>query len=401
MRESLECRVCPIQQTPRIVTSNNSRTRPIAMNAHSKFSSSLLGLTLSFVMLTGAGCQSSGGSKWTWWNPMSRSTADTALAASEAPKLPSDSATPVIEGTESLGGPAKSSTAIASNEAPSFQPSTSTSSPEATPGAEAAKIASTPSLPAGSTPTAPSGAVTPFQSKSNTTVASATPALPKGNPYDPGAYKEPVVAKVASKAPKADRYGSSGSRYGASNTPAFDSLPPVKVPPATKSNRYGEDRYATAPATNQLPPIEPVTAPTTRPAAPVAAASPYNSLPPASSLPPQNVASGSNSKPVALPSINNGPTKSPALPQIAALPKPPAEPALPGKPAVESPTIGTLPASSVYAASVPAQQSTQPVQQASGDGTGQTVRIATRPGEYRPGGTSSYQTGTTGSTLLK
>ncbi len=207
-------------------------------------------LTITVTLATG--CQS-GGSKWAWWNPMSRSAADTSLVARTAPALPSDSATPLIEGIE-----APVATAVASTIAPAL-PASATATPlastppampkrtlpptssiaSATPAQEAAKIRAVPqmSAPAAQPYVAPGKTMTPAD------------AYAAAGPYDPNAYQPTAPAQVKSDAPASTgRYGGLGDRYAsvASNTAAntvAEAVPNFSTPAASPASPSTEDRY--------------------------------------------------------------------------------------------------------------------------------------------------------------
>lgn len=335
------------------------------------FTAITLGLALSIT--TGTGCQSSG-SKWAWWNPMSKSTEDVSLAARTAPELPSDQATPVVEGTESLGG---STTALAAakpspsstGDAPAFTPGVVAKS-ETTPEQEAAQIASTPGM-----PKTPSYTALPKYepSKEKTTPATslAAKSTDSPGPYDPNAYKPqaPVQVASASRSTTGGRYGGSGDRYGAVQNPsAYDSLPPITTQPspASTGDRYAGNRYATSSP-------EPVTSSSTN------------------TFPKTDTAVQQTAGAVPAYPTTSSSTKSNATLKTDSLPAPPVTPADVTPLTATSPSSQTTP--SVYGASVP-QMAAAP--------TAESVKIATRPGEYRPGGTRTYSTtGENNGTVLR
>lgn len=171
---------------------------------------------LVLLAVAATGCRSS--SRWASLNPWSKDAQETSLAARSAPALPSQSAT-------NPGGGATSVASADGGEAPAFQPSTETLA--------SAPVASYPNTSAGAA--SASGAAGPYpttapDTKPSAAGASASPTSPlasappagSAGPYDTSGRTAPPATRTASAtAPSgAGRYGSSGSRYQAS-----DSLP--------------------------------------------------------------------------------------------------------------------------------------------------------------------------------
>lgn len=349
------------------------------------------------------GCKSAGGSKWAW-NPWSKPKLDAATAlAGSAPKLPSDGATPLVEGSAT----AKPATAAIAT--------TKTQTPPAIGGMAPAFDAVAKAVPTINKP-APEPNWKPYSTAAapaTTATAAATPKPPTtavasaGGPYDPNGYKP---SKPAAAAPTS-RYGEDRYAAAPSSTPAFDpgafaDLPPVQAAKET-TGRYG-DRYAAA--TNQATQNASSAADRYATAAieavqgvsqdAAAADDRYASAATAKTQQATEAASSMIEKPAA------------ALAQATSLPTPPAYPTTPavsaptpsvasypiasasagGGSAVAKSTVGTLPPStSSYAKTTPIT----PIEPATaneptGGAPGSVVRLTTLPGEYRPGGTSTY-----------
>lgn len=292
----------------------------------------LTSITAAALVAASVGCQSSGGSRWARLNPWSSKPAETALAEN-APTLPSAETTPKVEG---LAAPA---TAVAGNPAAAEAPAFAAAAPE---------ITKTPSI---GTPV--SVPISPY-SAPPTTVA-ATPAPPAGapGPYDPDAYRSndpvaAVAAKLRAAATQVEQTSNElGSRYGdaVATTPTVDvpdfSLATAPAAPASVGDRYGAMvAQATQPAQDAIAQFTPSAATTSAPTAPAAPATPTRSLPTATA---ETVAT----------------TAAPRAYPVAAAPITPA-------------ATGIVPASGEIAS------------------VDSRVQLTSAPGEYRPGGTSSY-----------
>lgn len=363
-------------------------------------------LLIFATLVASTGCQSSGGgSKWAW-NPFSRSGGDKELVAESAPKLPTDGATPEIEGLPAAKA-APTAATLAQGETP---PAVSAIAPTMEAVASAVpsinKPAPTPGAnptgwnPYPSSPTANPTATTPAAQPAPTAVASN----PSG-PYDPNGYKPQPPA--ATSVPGGDRYGV-GSRYASSAPAAPESASPFgELPPATPAAPASVgDRYAsTTPTTPAIPPAaSPL--PPTAPAAPtgdrygqpvstpIAAATPMTTpaaTPQAEAITPPPAAGS------AYPNTTVAAATPPAAPAYPATGGTTAPAATPGYPVASSApagssSIGTLPPeTSVYASTpitpIEPATATEPSEGAQG---GSVVRLTTLPGEYRPGGTSTY-----------
>lgn len=343
-----------------------------------------LSLAMLFVV-TSVGCQSSGGSRWAWWNPLSSSSEDATLVARTAPALPSDSATPKIEGiaapatTLAAAAPAVKTTnpalptIVASSPAPAFQSS---------PTAEATKIASTPQIP--SKPATPAVKAPGYPLAAIPAMANTTQQSAAGGPYDPNGYKETATTVATTTAnPMGDRYGNLGNRYDsapAQETPAFNYQPEVAqtspakpyAPPAAAAptnsvvgNRYNSyaaasgNRYQTPEATNAYTPQSAsnlaasnpaMTSPATQSVDRYAASTPSYAAAPAVTPP----ASDSARYPATVDNASAGIASKPA--QVAPS---------------NTPSTGTVVASN-------------------NNPLGSEVRLVSSPGQYRPGGTSTY-----------
>lgn len=328
------------------------------------------------------GCKSAGGSKWAW-NPWSKPQLDAATAlAGSSPKLPTDGATPQVEGLE-IAKPATAAIATVK-----------TQTPPAIGGMAPAFDAVAAAVPTIGKP-APEPAWKPYptgQAAAPTKAAAPAPtAVASGGPYDPNGYKPSAPAAVSSAA--------GGDRYAAapSSTPGFDpsvfaDMPPVKTATET-ADRYGNryaaaqqnasataDRYASqargASNTAQTDAVAAVAGAMGQPAAQVAAGSQATSLP----------------APTAYPSTPIAAATAATVPAY-----PVAQSSTGSRYGAESATVGTLPPStSVYAS----QQPITPIEPATATepttgSQGSVVRLTTLPGEYRPGGTSTYPSATT------
>ncbi len=243
-----------------------------------------LSLVLLFVA-SSVGCQSSGGSRWAWWNPWSGASDDATLVARTAPALPSETATPLIEGATAPAAAIASTTPAARSAAPTIPTiETAGTAPafNSSPTAESAKIASTPAIP--SKPVDPAMQAPSYPIAAIPAMASTNPtSSATSGPYDPNGYKETAPAVVASTPTTAgDRYGNLGNRYASTaptNTPEFKyepavasttpvvSTPAVSTPASTTTNnsvvgdRYGS--YAAAPVSSYQPPVQQPAATTT------------------------------------------------------------------------------------------------------------------------------------------
>jgi len=332
---------------------------------------------LSVLTLAAAGCQSGGGSRFAWMNPWSKSPADASLVARSAPQLPSAGATP----------PGGEGAALANSAAPAFDAgSTSTiaaaptaSYPTTGLGAAAPAVAPTSGypqtgsgLPGGGPPSYPATATASTARPKPPTaapamagppqVASVLPSLNKpaptmpnssmpsrsqpstgSGPYDPSGYQESAAVATATPSFPPNRYGSpDASASPSSPYRSVASAPadagssalasPPSSPPSSPAGRYGGVATAT-PMSSTTQGFPSPTAPAGRYPA-VASASPAA---------------------VATPTASASP-----YPQAGISPAPPVTPGL-----------GSLPGTAVAPASA-------------------EVKIASAPGEYRPGGTTSY-----------
>jgi hypothetical protein len=311
-----------------------------------------------------AGCQS--GPRWAWWKHKT-ATEDTSLVArsaiveppavapTTAPQLPSTQATPQ---------------AVAAAGMESLSPSSLNLANAANPGAALA-----PPL-AGTMAAAPPPT---YPYPSATTRAAATPATPpapsaglaQAGPYDPNAYQSSAslptttpATVAANDSPSVDRYGSvSASRYStsAATTPVEVAAPPPTTPAPSTGNRY-----ANAPDSNSLPP----TAGSTMPSpgnAPSEAAN--GGLPPASSL---------------MGGDRYGRTSGDRYAAAASAATTAATPDQYTPIGVASPATIAAP-TSAGAISLATAAPAPPAM----------VKLASAPGQYRPGGTSTYAVGST------
>lgn len=353
--------------------------------------------SLSLVMLfvvSSVGCQSSSGSRWAWWNPWSGGSEDTTLLARTAPALPSDSATPLIEGaappatTLATTGSAATTAPLATTTNPSLPTiETASTAPafNSSPRSEAAKIASTPQLaskaatPAVENPGYPIAAIPAMQA---TTQASTTPAA-AGGPYDPNAYQEKAPTSIASTTPSSsgDRYGNLGNRYASSTTDATPdfSYQPTTVAQATAAPSQTATASAAPYQANQTTPSNNSSVGDRYGSYAATPVSPYQ---PATSAPATSTAASS------------------AVNATESLPSPPSTPV--DRYAASTPSYPSTPAVTTPAQSTPrypvtpsqvagtATQAAGAIVASNSNNLGSEVRLVSSPGEYRPGGTSTY-----------
>lgn len=360
-------------------------------------------LALSLVAAIGAaGCKSGGGSRWAW-NPWSKSAGEEAAALAEsAPKLPSDGATPLIEGIDK---PKDAAVAIA----------TPAKTPPAMAGMAPTISAVAAATPAIDKPAPSSPNWSPYPTSSSPAAPTTPPTAPVaavasntagGSPYDPNGYQPKAPAQPVSQ--PTDRYGI-GNRYAAATTtpPTVDTKPFGDLPPATQTpptsavgSRYGAPTAPTTPAASPFGSV--ASASTPESSTPPAPGGDVNSRYPSTAPLPTTTASATTPKPAAsaapaYPTANAYPTASPyptadsqsstPIAQTSATASP--YPVASGQPAtasypVASSSLGTIPAGSVYGAA------TTPVEPAAEE-QGSVVRLTSAPGQYRPGGTSTYQ----------
>lgn len=389
--------------TRAIATTQSVVTSVPAMTNHTA-AWRLTACVLTVALAVGStGCKSAGGSKWAW-NPWSKPKLDAATAlAGSTPKLPSDGATPLIEGADPVAPAAEAIATV------------KTQTPPAIGGMAPAFEAVAKAVPTIDKPAPePNWKPYPTGQPAATPTKPATTAVASAGPYDPNGYKPQAPAAVAQAA---GRYGG-GDRYASAapaSTPAFDpsgfaDLPPVAA--ATKSaNRYGDryaaaqqtatataDRYAstatemTQQATNTVDRYATAAAQTMDSAKTEAAAATQQAIgAPAAAL--SAVAQATSvAAPPAYPTTPATSTPTPDLPTY-----PIATATAGGRYGAESATVGTLPPeTSTYAS----RQPVTPIEPASASTTngsqqGSVVRLTTLPGEYRPGGTSTYQSTST------
>ncbi|MEO0530304.1 MAG: hypothetical protein AAF266_06960, partial [Planctomycetota bacterium] len=146
--------------------------------------------------VSSTGCQSSG-SRWAW-NPWKKSAGEeaAALAESSAPKLPSDGATPLVEGLPD----AKPAPTMVAEAKPQTPPAM-------------AGIASTIEAVNAAVPTIDKPAPTVPTAKPAPSVSSVA-----SMPYDPNGYK-PASPSSSVVPPSTDRYGL-GDRYASAAAPS-------------------------------------------------------------------------------------------------------------------------------------------------------------------------------------
>lgn len=308
--------------------------------------------TLLLMLVASTGCQSSGGSRWAFLNPFSGDD-DKKLVAATAPELPSsgsglpsDGVTAQLEGAPAATTVASTQPAATtapkepSMEAPTY--AANTPAFDSSPAKEESRIATTPQL-AKSVPEPPTSHSYPMAAIPD--METPEPVVAQANPYDPNGYQEAALAQVAA-APSApaDRYGNLGNRYASAptatpsnDTPDFRYQPTETPAQSTTGDRYGS--YASTPA------------PTS---APASAATP-------SSTPYQ-------------PAETAQVVTTPAGSRYASTPAPHAV------------TPATTPIVSPYTTS---QQPSAPLV-AEVNTPSSEVKLVSAPGQYRPGGTSSY-----------
>ncbi len=319
----------------------------------------LLSLAMLLLMVTiNTGCRSSSGSRWAFLNPFSGGENKTLVAAT-APALPSDSATPQLEGAPpaetavASNTPAETSTAPKepSMDAPAF--ATNAPSFNSTPAKEEAQIAATPQL-AKSTPEPASSHSYPMAAIPEMSTPKQTAVAAQASPYDPNGYQESAPAQVAAVQPQtSDRYGNLGNRYASapaaqsSPTPEYNYQPATTSAPSTIGDRYGSYASTPAPTSTPTPTSTPVAEPTTT--------QPYQAA--------NTQTTPSYSSPVGS--------------RYASAPSTPA-------PETASPS--TEPTATPYAT---AQQAGGPLV-AEVNAPSSEVQLVSAPGQYRPGGTSSY-----------
>lgn len=374
----------------------------------------IFALTLA---VSSTGCQSSGGSRWAW-NPWKKSAGEeaAALAQSSAPKLPSDGAMPLVEGLPK----AKPQPTMVAETKPQTPPAM-------------AGIASTIQAVNAAVPTiekpAPSSPSWGPNAASLASAPKGIPAMPKSSPapppsamasmpYDPNGYK--AASQPSSVAPAStDRYGLS-NRYASAAPPsadvsAFGEMPPVAPVPAARAMG---DRYELTASADKVAAAVPAAKEAANGFANQTQATTKNTIASAGSrygaIAPAPASDGAFPFGSAAPPA---PTNVPfpnTVAQATSVPVPPTTPAAPAAPysmpaypttkslAVTAPTqsampqsasIGSLPpATSIYASTQPVT----PIEPASATTTPQqesksVVRLTTLPGEYRPGGTSTYR----------
>lgn len=348
-------------------------------------------LTLALAVGT-TGCKSAGGSKWAW-NPWSKPQLDAATAlAGSSPKLPTDGATPLVEGSET----AKTATAAIAT--------VKTQTPPAIGGMAPAFDAVAAAVPTIDKP-APEPGWKPYPAGQAAAPPAAKPAataVASGGPYDPNGYK-PTAPAVAASAAGGDRYAAAPASTPDFDPSVFADLPPVKAATET-ADRYGNryaaaeqnvaaaaDRYATA-AESKLNETTTAADRYATQATEAVNSAPTNAVAAVTEAMEQPVAAVAQA--TSVPAQPAYPS-TPAAPAAAA-PTPPAYPVAQSNTGsrygAESATVGTLPPStSVYAS----QQPITPIEPATATepttgSQGSVVRLTTLPGEYRPGGTSTY-----------
>lgn len=354
-------------------------------------------LTLALAA-TASGCKSSGTSRWAW-NPWSKASADvTAVADTTAPKLPTADTKPQLEG---LTKPTSTKTA----------PSTATLAQGATPpavsGMAPAIEAFAAAVPSAGKPVADPGdsapAWKPYPTSPGATAAATTPpktppaatVAASAGPYDPNGY-QPATTATPSE-PTTDRYGL-GNRYASASANAanpFADLPPIQDAATAIGDRYAaatEQTKQTAAQTGQS------FAAKTEPAAGAIGDRYGATVAQATST--YNEAAQSVAKSVPAPPATPS-TAYPSTASVAATPGVPSYPVAtttPSKPTNASSSVGTLPPStSVYASTAtPDATPITPIEPASANETpteksNSVIRLTTLPGEYRPGGTSTYR----------
>ena len=326
-------------------------------------SSAVRALTFATILLGMVGCQS--GPRWARWKH-EKAPEDTSLVArSAAPELPSTKATPqavTVPGLEPAAPPsaanlaaAGTKTASPGNAIPSTSSPTIANAPTATYPAGSSiadKLVATPAAPTATAGTVGATNIPPMAAAASPSQQVAT--VPPSGPYDPAAYhpsaalaKSPAAAPSPTS-PDADRYGLGTTAMQSVGSPATGAnvASSTNVDAATKSPAITPDgSLSGAPAANL------------------------------------NDRHGVASTPVPGNQVF-GQSPVQAVPdRYAAVP--PTTPAAPVTP-VGSSSLPTAP----LANSPTTPLSTPTAAQASG-----AVQLTAVPGQYRPGGTSSYKSG--------
>ena len=304
-------------------------------------------VTLLWMLVASTGCQSSGGSRWASLNPFSGGE-DKKLVAANTPALPSSkTALPSDVATARLEGAAEATTVASAQPTPTTTPkepsmeapSFAASAPafNSSPVKEESRIATTPQL-AQSAPETPNSHSYPMAAIPD--MKTPEPVVAQASPYDPNGYQEAAPTQVAvAPAASKDRYGNLGNRYASSpavpsnDTPDFRYQPTETPVPNSTGDRYGSYASTSTPTTST--PYQPAdTSPiATSPAVTTPAGSRYAST---------------------------------AAPQAV--------------------TPATTPNTSPYTAS---QQAGGPLV-AEVNTPSSEVKLVSAPGQYRPGGTSTY-----------
>lgn len=347
--------------------------------------------------ISATGCKSSGNSRWAW-NPWSKSSADATALAESTPKLPTADDKPQIEEL--------------AKEAPKTSSSSATLAQGATPPAlkgmdktigayskalpsvdKEAKSATMAAAPAWKPyPTSPSA-------KPDTTKPPSSAVASTGGPYDPNGYQPPAPAAPKATTPSTDRYGL-GSRYASSDSSNF-AAPFGDLPPLDDAASAIGDRYATATnaATKQVASavenrFDTATAQAKKSVDSMAdQTSQFANTTLDAVAPPASAAYPSTSSTASTPAKAAYPVASAKSPGSSPYPTTPEEKS----------TVGNLPApGSVYAATTPIT----PIEPTSAaepttESRDSVVRLTTLPGEYRPGGTGTYQSTSTSSEATK
>lgn len=328
----------------------------------------LRSLTLVAAVMAIVGCQS--GPRFAWFKREKSPEESSAVARSAKPTLPSAQSTPqavAVNGLTPAAPPSSTNLAAASGATtpgalgglsaktaplatatPTTPPATTPIPPSSaitatqppgypTDSGLADKLVSTPKTAGATTPAAPPSALA-SNTSATTTPASvpATPGMTTAGPYDPGAYKPST-----SMNPATTTSSEPADRYAMSSTPPFPA-PAAQSPPygSTSLNSDPADRYGT-------------------PGGAVAAAS----VTPAAAM----------SDPSALAADRYANPRIPTLPTTTATAQ--SAPA----PSVSAPLASTAPPA--VATAIPTTNAVP---------AGSAVRLASAPGQYRPGRTSSY-----------
>ncbi|TWT99161.1 hypothetical protein Pla108_00950 [Botrimarina colliarenosi] len=339
------------------------------------------------------GCQSSGGgSRWAW-NPWKKSPAvEAELVAETSPKLPSDGATPQVETLAKPGA----STAVAVAMPQQTPPAMMGVAPKFD-----AVAAAVPTIDKAA-PSGPNWSAYPTSPSSDPSkiAATATPSLPAAKtapaasgsgPYDPNGYQPKVVAATPST-PSADRYGL-GDRYAA--TTAAAGLPSL---PAIKDAASTADRYSSTASSNISQATQSVQQTAQQAADRYAATGAqatssaqnwYDNATTTASAAPAKAVAAATAAVASAPTYPSTSGVASAAPAASPYPTTGSQPAATGYPS----TLGTLPpAGSAYAATTPINPVTPASTTAPSTGnTGSEIRLTSLPGEYRPGGTGTYQ----------